>query len=237
MNAYPDGYVTVVHCRRMCPGRHEKEYALMSFGGQGPGHMTTRTTAHLSVVCEPGSYAERKRPQGRADVERVFGRTSGFCKFPARQCCVHIASLWWPASPGNWPNGSEGAVTAGDASSDLIADVVSIGYGPNGSFPWSGRAPCADRPAPGRLTAVIPDEERDSEAQSGTSEAQQFFVEGAARFVAHQAAHGTSKGKAPPELLEAENLCREAGARTAWRLPLYQAVVRGPSAVGDLGAL
>lgn len=62
---------------------------------------------------------------------------------------------------------------------------------------------------------------------------QRFFIEGAARFVAHQAASGSRR--VSPELLEAEQLCVQAAGQRKWRLPLYQAIMR-PSLRRRLGA-
>ena len=53
----------------------------------------------------------------------------------------------------------------------------------------------------------------------------------AARYVAHQAANRSRRDS--PELLEAEHRCVETASQRKWRLPLYEAMVRGPSAVGD----
>ena len=131
----------------------------MSFGGQGPAAMTTRTTAHLTVVCEPGSYAERNADKVGRDVERVFGRILRILQVPSEAMLRPHRITVVAGEPGNRSNGSEGEVTAGDARSDLIGDVVSIGYGRGG--PASGLGEHLARIVLHRLTAAIPDEERD----------------------------------------------------------------------------
>lgn len=201
----------------------------MSFGGPGHAASTTRTTAHLAIVCQPGSFAERNADKVGRDVERVFGKILKMLHVPSEAMLRPHRITVVAGEPGLRSNSADVAASAGDASSDLTTDTVSIGYGPSG--PSSGLGEHLARAVLHRLTAAIPDESRESDAQSGTSEAQKFFIEGAARFVAHQAAHGTRK--APPELLEAEQLCREVGARTKWRLPLYQAIMRGPTSMDD----
>src|SRR5262249_34937005 len=74
---------------------------------------------------------------------------------------------------------------------------------------------------------------RQNEAETGTAEAQSFFIDGAARYLAHQAIHGGESE--PPELAEARRTCLDVAARRKNRLPVYQAMMRGPSAVAEPG--
>ena len=188
-----------------------------------------RETAHLSVVCEPGSFAERNLNAVAADVERVFGRILKALHIPSEAMLrPHRITVVARDPGGHAPVDGAGRGRA-DVTSDPTADVVVVGYGPNGASPGLGEH--LTRIVLHRLTAAIPSDDRQSDAQTGTSEAQRFFVEGAARFIAHQATSGSHRES--PELLEAERACVEAASRRKWRLPLYQAVVRGPDAVGD----
>ena len=201
----------------------------MNDGGPPLAARARRETAHLTVVCEPGSFAERNIEAVARDVERVFGRILKALKIPS-EAMLRPHRVTVVARDLGTSNGTSGGTHApADVTSDLAADVITVGYGPNG--PALGLGEHLARVVLHRLTAAIPDDERQSEAQAGTSEAQRFFIEGAARFVAHQAASGNRRES--PELVEAEQLCvREAGQQK-WRLPLYQAVVRGPEAVGN----
>ncbi|MCC7372055.1 MAG: ABC transporter ATP-binding protein [Chloroflexi bacterium] len=176
----------------------------------------TDTTAHLAIVCPPGSYAARNAARFGSEVERIFGRILKILKVPS-EVMLRPNRITVTASDG------------GDAGSDLARDAVTTRYGPDGLAPSLGEH--LARAVLHRLTAAIPDEERGSEAQSGTSESQRFFIEGAARFIAHQAAHGPRH--APPELLAAEQHCVETASRNKWRLPVYQAVVRGEDCIDD----
>jgi ABC-type multidrug transport system fused ATPase/permease subunit len=201
----------------------------MNHGGPLLAARARRETAHLSVVCEPGSFAERNLDAVAADVERVFARILKALKIPSEAMLRPHRITVVARDPGARAPTGDLDRAAGDVSSDLAADVVTVGYGPNGSAP--GLAEHLARVVLHRLTAAVPDDDRQSEAQAGTSEAQRFFIEGAARFVAHQSAAGPRRES--PELLEAEQACVEAAGRRKWRLPLYQAVVRGADAVGD----
>ena len=205
----------------------------MNNGGPSLAARARRETAHLSVVCEPGSFAERNLTAVAADVERVFGKILKALDIPSEAMLrphriTVVARDPGTAFPAN--GATDGAAPAsGDVSSDLIADVVTVGYGPNGPAPGLGEH--LAMVILHRLTAAMPDDDRQSDAQSGTSEAQRFFIDGAARFIAHQTASGSRRE--PPELLEAGRTCFDAAGRRKWRLPLYQAIVRGPDAVGD----
>jgi subfamily B ATP-binding cassette protein MsbA len=192
----------------------------MNNGGPRAVAQTRRETAHLAIVCESGSYAEQHADKVASDVEHVFGRILKSLKVPSESMLRphRITVVAHDARPGT-----------ADVTSDLSADVVSVEYGPGGAA--EGLDEHLARTVLHRLTAALPSDDRQSEAQSGTSEAQQFFVEGAARFIAHRAA-GRS-GDEAPELLEARHACVEAASQRKWRLPLYQAIVRGPGAVGD----
>jgi ATP-binding cassette, subfamily B, bacterial len=192
----------------------------MNDGGPALAAGTRRETAHLAVVCEPGSFAERNFAAVAADVERVFGRILKTLKIPSE-------AMLRPHRIVVVARDSTGASES--VSSDLEADIITVSYGPNGAPSELGEH--FARIVLHRLTAAITSDDRQSEAQSGTSEAQRFFTEGAARFIAHQAASGSRHQ--PPELLEAERTCVDAASQQKWRLPLYQAVVRGPDAVGD----
>jgi ATP-binding cassette subfamily B protein len=196
----------------------------MNHGGPHSVAPTRRETAHLAIVCEPGSYAEQHGERVATDVERVFGRILASLKIPSETMLRphRITVVARDANP-------RAASVTGDVTSDLTADVVNVGYGPSGAAEGLGEH--LARIVLHRLTAALPVDDRQSEAQSGTSEAQQFFIEGAARFIAHRAAGGS--GHAAPELLEARHTCVEAASQRKWRLPLYQAIVRGQGAVGD----
>ncbi|MGE3267371.1 MAG: ABC transporter ATP-binding protein [Chloroflexota bacterium] len=201
----------------------------MNLGGPPPTASATRTTAHLTIKCEPGSYAEQHPDEVGRDVERVFGQILKILKIPSEAMLRPHRITVVAGDPGRRANDAASAEQRGDASSDLISDVVRIGYGPEG--PARGLGEHLARVVLHRLTAAIPSDERESEAQSGTSEAQRYFIEGAARFVAHQAAHGPRR--VPPELVQMEQVCVEEARRNKWRLPLYQSIVRGPQTVDD----
>ena len=196
----------------------------MNNGGPHQVARTRRETAHLAIVCEPGSYADQHIDAVATDVERVFGRILKMLKIPSEAMLRphRITVVARDANPRD-------ASAASDVTSDLTADVVSVGYGPGG--PSHDLGEHLARIVLHRLTAAIPSDDRQSDAQSGTTEAQQFFIEGAARFVAHQAARGPRRQAV--ELIEAEQACTQAAGQRKWRLPLYQAIVRGPDAVGD----
>jgi ABC-type multidrug transport system fused ATPase/permease subunit len=201
----------------------------MNNGGPPPAARTRGETAHLTIVCEPGSYAEQHVDKVAADAERVFGRILKVLKIPSEAVLRPHRITVIARDPGPRSTDPDLARADGAASSDLVADVVSVAYGPDG--PADGLGEHLARVVLHRLTAAIPSDDRLSEAQSGTSESQRFFMEGAARHVAHQAAHGTQRET--PELVEADRVCVEAAGRRKWRLPLYQAVMRGPDAVDD----
>jgi ABC-type multidrug transport system fused ATPase/permease subunit len=201
----------------------------MNSGGPSLAARTRRETAHLSVVCEPGSFAERNLDAVCADVERVFGRILRTLKIPSEAMLRPHRITVVARDPGSLAPTEDGYRASQDVSSDLVADVITVAYGPNGAAPGLGEH--LAQIVLHRLTAAMPSGDRQSEAQSGTSEAQRFFIEGAARFIAHQSVSGSQRDS--PELLEAERACIDAAGRRKWRLPLYQAVVRGPDAVGD----
>ena len=203
----------------------------MTTGGPPLAASTRRETEHLIVVCEPGSYAEQHVNEVAAEVERVFGQLLKSLKIPSevmlRPHRITVVARDPKPSEGS-ANGTD-ATPGDDASCDLVADVVTVGFGPGG--PVGGLGEHLAMVMLHRLTAAIPTDDRLSDAQMGTSESQRFFVEGAARYVAHQAANRSRRES--PELLEAEHRCIETAGQRKWRLPLYQAIVRGPSAVGD----
>ena len=201
----------------------------MNNGGPPLAAHARRETAHLSVVCEPGSFAERNIDAVAADVERVFGRILKALQIPSEAMLRPHRITVVARDQGARAPTDESARATEYVSSDLVADVITVGYGPNGASSALGEH--LARVVLHRLTAAIPGDDRQSDAQSGTSEAQRFFMEGAARFISHQAATGNRRES--PELLEAEQTCVEAASQRKWRLPLYQAVVRGPDAVGD----
>ena len=201
----------------------------MKNGGPSLTAGARRETAHLAIVCEPGSFAERNLKAVAADVERVFGRILGVLKIPSEAMLRPHRITVVARDLGAHAPADDSDRVAQDVSSDLVADIVTVGYGPNGPAPGLGEH--LARVVLHRLTAAIPGDDRQSEAQTGTSEAQRFLIDGAARYVEHQAAYGSRRES--PELLEAERTCVDAASRRKWRLPLYQAVVRGPDAVGD----
>jgi len=214
---------------------------------------TRRETAHLVIVCEPGSVAELNIDRVASDAERVFGRIMKILTMPGEVVLKphRITIVAGDAEGTPYRNGrgardgsgngsasvavplgldsSTGSPTEG-AVSDLIADVINVRYTVEGGLAPSLGEHLA-RVVLHRLTAAATTDERQSEAQSGTGEAQRFFIEGAARFVAHRALHGGQSR--PAELAEAIQQCTEAAAGRKWRLPLYDAIVRGPEAVGD----
>ena len=201
----------------------------MNNGGPSLAARARRETAHLSVVCEPGSFAERNIAAVGADAERIFGRILKALKIPSEAMLRPHRITIVARDPGAGAPPDDADRPSQDISSDLVADVVTVGYGPNGPAPGLGEH--LARIVLHRLTAAMPDDNRQSEAQTGTSEAQRFFIEGAARYIAHQVSSGPRT--ASPELVEAERACIDAAGRRKWRLPLYQAVLRGPDAVGD----
>ena len=201
----------------------------MNNGGPSLAASARRETAHLSVVCEPGSFAERNLNAVAADVERVFGKILKALHIPSEAMLrPHRITVVARDSVASAPT-DDATPAPEDVTSDFSADVVTVGYGPNGAAPGLGDH--LARVVLHRLTAAMPSDDRQSEAQTGTSEAQRFFIEGAARYISHQVASGSGRGS--PELAEAEQACVESASRRKWRLPLYQAVVRGPAAVGD----
>ncbi len=199
----------------------------MNTGGPSLAARTRRETDHLAIVCEAGSFAEQNIAAVASDVERVFGKILKALKIPSEAMLRphRITVVARDIGTGT----VDGRRDDGAATSDLRADIVTVGYGPTGPGPGLGEHLAIV--VLHRLTAAIPEDDRLSEAKSGTSEAQQFFIEGAARYVAHQAASGSRR--ASPELLEAETLCVQSAGQRKWRLPLYQAIVRGPSAVDE----
>jgi ABC-type multidrug transport system fused ATPase/permease subunit len=201
----------------------------MNNGGPPLAATIRRETAHLAIVCEPGSYAAQHANTVAADAERIFGRILKALKIPSEAVLRPHRITIVARDPGAHSHGADLPRGMDDTSSDLVSDVITVGYGPGGPAPDLGEH--VARVLLHRLTAAIPSDDRLSEAQTGTSEAQRFFVEGAARFIAHQAAYGSRREA--PELVEAERLCTEIARGRKWRLPLYQAIVRGPGAVDD----
>ena len=134
----------------------------MNTGGPHLAARTRRETAHLALVCEPDSYAEQHADATARDVERVFGKILSALKIPSEAMLRphRITVVAHDPAP-------TGSADAGDVSSDLGADVVSVGYGPSG--PDSALGEHLARIVLHRLTAAIPDDDRQSEAQSGTS--------------------------------------------------------------------
>ena len=55
----------------------------MNHGGPPLAVQTRRETAHLAIVCEPGSYAAQHVDAVASSVERVFGRILTALKIPS----------------------------------------------------------------------------------------------------------------------------------------------------------
>src|SRR3954447_1765806 len=202
-----------------------------------------RETRHLVVVYEPGSYAEQHADDVARKAEQALGGILSLLKIPGEALLrphriTVVVGDTLPHVGADHTNGAyaDGAIQfSGGTSdtdstvSDLTTDVVSTVYTPTIQAPDLGEH--LARVVVHRLAAAVPLEDRQNDATTGTAEAQSFFVDGAARFLAHQAVHGGSSQ--PPELAEAERLCLETAGRRKWRLPVYQAMVRGPEAVDE----
>jgi len=131
----------------------------MNNGGPQLVAGTGRETAHLAVVCEPGSFAEAHADAVAGDVERVFSRILKALTIPSEAMLRPHRITVVARDPG--------AAGAADATSDMTTDVVSVAYGANG--PAAGLGEHLARIVLHRLTAAIPSDDRQSEAQTGTS--------------------------------------------------------------------
>lgn len=200
----------------------------MSNGGPSTAFRTRRETAHLTIVFEPGSYAEQHAADVAKDAERALGGILGVLKIPGEALLkphrITVVAGDAIVDPAN----QDALITAG-AVSDLSADTISIVY--TATSRGLGMSEHLARVVLHRLTAAVPDEGPRSDAGIGIAETQRFFIEGAGRYVAHRAAHGGTA--ATPELAAAEQLCVETAERRKWRLPLYQAVMGGPDTVAE----
>jgi ABC-type multidrug transport system fused ATPase/permease subunit len=212
-------------------------------GGPPPSARLRRETRHLVVVYEPGSYAEQHADEVSRLAERSLAGILQLLKIPGEALLrphpiTVVVGDTMPAGSGNHANGSHtngagagqfDALTAetNGSTSDLTTDVVTTMYTSTIQAPGLGEH--LARVVLHRLTAAVPIEDRQNDATTGTAEAQQFFIDGAARYLAHQAVHGGDSE--PPELAQAQQTCLEWATRRKWRLPVYQAMVRGPDAV------
>src|SRR6266536_1457301 len=225
----------------------------MSNGGPPTAVRTRRDTKHLAIVCEPGSYAEQHIDEVARHAERSLQGILQLLKIPGeallrphRITVVAGSSIAQPdVTNGTGPHGvhtngrrangldGDGRQATVDETtgtvSDLNTDVVTTVYTPSMQAPGLGEH--LARVVVHRLAAAVPLEDRQNDATTGTAEAQQFFIDGAARYLAHQAVHGGTSE--PPELAVAQRLCLDTAAGRKWRLPVYQAMVRGPVAVGE----
>ena len=198
-----------------------------------------RETKHLVVVFEPGSYAEQRADDIARHAERALGGILQLLKIPGEALLrPHritvvagdtLALAGGDHTNGAHTNGADGFEVGDSAASNLTTDVVTTIYTPTIQAPELGEH--LARVVVHRLTAAVPIEDRQNDATTGTAEAQRFFIDGAARYLAHQAVHGGSSE--PPELAQARQLCLDTAARRKWRLPVYQAMVRGPEAVEE----
>jgi ABC-type multidrug transport system fused ATPase/permease subunit len=225
----------------------------MSNGAPPTAVRTRRETKHLAIVCEPGSYAAQHADDVARHAEHALQGILELLKIPGetllrphRITVVAGDTILRSGGPngtgsdglpndGRRVNGARGgSVDALDADpagsmSDLTTDIVTTVY--TASTPAPGLGEHLARVVVHRLTAAVPLEDRQNDATTGTAEAQRFFIDGAARYLAHQAVHGGMSE--PPELAGAQRLCLETAARRKWRLPVYQAMMRGPDAVDE----
>src|SRR5690348_15104641 len=128
----------------------------MNNGGPHLVAGTRRETAHLAIVCEPGSFAEAHVDAVARDVERVFGQILKALKIPS-EAMLRPHRITVVAREPGVPDST-------DVTSDMTADVVSMAYGPSG--PAAGLGEHLARIVLHRLTAAMPSDDRQSEAQS-----------------------------------------------------------------------
>jgi ABC-type multidrug transport system fused ATPase/permease subunit len=197
-------------------------------GGPPTVHRARRDTAHLTVVFEPGSYAEQHQAAVADAAERALGGVLSVLKIPGEALLRPHRITVAAGDAIETPSGAGGLITAGTIS-DLTSDVVTTVY--TASSPGIGLSDHLARVVIHRLTAAVPSEGPRSDAAGGSDEAQTFFIDGAGRYVAHRAAH--RRWSVTPEVEAAEKLCLDYAARQKWRLPLYQAIVGGPQAAED----
>jgi len=199
----------------------------MSNGGPPLAHRTRRETAHLAFVFEPGSYAEQHAAEVADAAESALTGVLGVLKIPGEALLRPHRITVLGGDAVSHPGDAGGLITAGTVS-DLVTDIVTTVY--TAASPGLGLGEHLARVVLHRMTAAVPSDGPQTEAGSGNAQAQRFFIEGAARYVAHRAAH--SRWSTTPEIV-AEQFCTESAARRKWRLPLYQSVVGGPEAAGD----
>ncbi|MDP8924804.1 MAG: ABC transporter ATP-binding protein/permease [Chloroflexota bacterium] len=197
----------------------------MMYGGLSADGLARRESAHLVVICESGSHAERRLDEVSRLAERALARVLKHLSVPG-EALVRPRKIVVRAGDAIPNPDLPSSVLATGSTSDLGAGVVRTVYRPES--PAEGIDEHLTRVVLYRLTASAPFEGRRHEAEPGSAEAQRFFIGGAAKYFAH-AGFG-KRGHVSPEVLEAVQRCHDEARQNKWRLPLYQAIVRGEAA-------
>ena len=181
--------------------------------------------AHLVVVCEPGSYAEhqvgalaRQAEQTLEQILRRLGLSTAVLDRPRKLTIRAGDAIRDPERPDR--------VLAEGSASDLAEEVVSTVYRPDSR--GIDLTEHLARVVLHRAVAAGPGPARRDGAGTGGAEVQRFFVEGVARYLAHQLTPSPRR-QVNPATLAAEQRCYDAASRNEWKLPLYQALLRGPT--------
>jgi hypothetical protein len=205
----------------------------MKYGGLDTQGLTRRESAHLTVICEAGSYAERHVADVARLAEAALARILKHLEIPGEALIRphKIVVRAGDAIPdlADAAADAEPCLLSRGSASDLAADVVWTVYRPESRA--EDVAEHLARVVLHRLTASAPFEGRRHESEPGSAEAQQFFIGGAAKYFAHDG-YG-KKGHISPRVLAAVQRCHDEAAANKWRLPVYQAIVRGEASGVD----
>ncbi|MCC6178768.1 MAG: ABC transporter ATP-binding protein [Chloroflexi bacterium] len=184
-----------------------------------------RDTAHLTIVYRPGSYAEQHQDELARAAESALARILGKLKIPGEALLRphRITVVGGDAIP---DPGRPDRVSYAGTTSDLGADVVTTVF--TAAAPGIGLAEHLARVVLHRMMASVPSDVTRHDAQIGTAEVQAFFIHGTARYLADVTAPGNRGRASGAEAAEAS--CVDEATRNGWRLPLYEAMMRGPAA-------
>jgi ATP-binding cassette, subfamily B, bacterial len=201
----------------------------MRNGGPALADATRRESAHLVLLCDRGSYAEQNADALARHAERLLAGILRQLKLPGeiltrpRKITVHAQeAIHDPDRPGQ--------VLAVGSSSDPVEDVVYTVYRPES--PAVDLAEHLARVVLRRVAADISTTDELHDGRTGSVEAQRFFIEGVARYLVHRP-RGRSDQDTSTPTLTAEQVCFDEAAKSKWRLPLYESILRGPAAAGD----
>ena len=206
----------------------------MGTGAPALASSSRHESAHFVLLCPPGSYADQHADALILEAERALKRIVRALQLRDDVALVPRKIILRAQEAIEDPAGTGRLLTVG-SSSQPDSDTVSTVYRPDS--PAVGLAEHLARVVLHRAVEGPPDGARRNGALVGSAQVQRFFIEGVARYLAHQQRSGRSWLSNPPwrdpklgtpdSGLAAEQRCFDEAARESWRLPLYQAVTSG----------